>query len=209
MIDWYVEGVEFGNCSCAWGCPCQFEDRPTGGFCRGIGIVRVDKGHFGAVRLDGLNAAMIYAWPGAIFEGDGTMQIVIDERADEGQREALSTILHGGETDEAATHWWVFHAMSATVHPVLYAPIAFEMDIAARTARASIPGILEATGQPIRSPVTGGPHRVRIDLPNGIEFDMAEVGMASARVRAAIELDLADSYGQFNRIRHTGRGRVR
>lgn len=209
MIDWYVEGVEFGNCSCAWGCPCQFEDRPTGGFCRGIGIVRVDKGHFGAVRLDGLNAAMIYAWPGAIFEGDGTMQIVIDERADEGQREALSTILHGGETDEAATHWWVFHAMSATVHPVLCAPIAFEMDIAARTARASIPGILEATGQPIRSPVTGGPHRVRIDLPNGIEFDMAEVGMASARVRAAIELDLADSYGQFNRIRHTGRGRVR
>ena len=24
MVDWYVEGVEFGTCSCDYGCPCQF-----------------------------------------------------------------------------------------------------------------------------------------------------------------------------------------
>lgn len=209
MIDWYVEGVEFGNCSCAWGCPCQFEDRPTGGSCRGISVTRVDKGHFGPTKLDGLKAAMIYSWPGAVFEGNGTMQTIIDERADAAQRQALLTILHGGETDEAATHWWVFHTMSSTVHPPLFKPIDFEMDIEARTARVSIPGVLEATGQPIRSPVTGGPHRVRIDLPDGIEFDIAEVGTASSEVRGTIALDLKDSYGQFNRIRHTGRGRVR
>ena len=25
MIDWYIEGSEFGNCNCSFGCPCQFE----------------------------------------------------------------------------------------------------------------------------------------------------------------------------------------
>ena len=30
MVDWYVEGVEFGNCNCDYGCPCQFDRaRPT------------------------------------------------------------------------------------------------------------------------------------------------------------------------------------
>ena len=35
-----------------------------------------------------------------------------------------------------------------------------------------------ARGEPIRSPVSGQPHRVRIDIPNGIEFELAEIGSA-------------------------------
>ena len=23
LIDWYVEGIDFGNCNCDWGCPCR------------------------------------------------------------------------------------------------------------------------------------------------------------------------------------------
>ena len=41
------------------------------------------------------------------------MQAIIDERADESQREALLKILTGSETDDMATIWWVFSAMSA------------------------------------------------------------------------------------------------
>ena len=82
MVDWYVEGVAFGNCNCDYGCPCQFERRPTHGNCRGWEVTRIDKGHFGDVPLDGLYVALLYAWPGAVFEGGGTMQAVIDERAD-------------------------------------------------------------------------------------------------------------------------------
>ena len=29
--DWFIEGVEFSNCNCVYGCPCQFEDTPTDG----------------------------------------------------------------------------------------------------------------------------------------------------------------------------------
>jgi hypothetical protein len=98
--------------------------------------------------------------------------------------------------------------MSSTVHDPIFRPIAFQIDIAARTAKVVIPGVLEATGRPIKSPATGGEHRVRIDIPNGIEFELAEVGSASTKASGAIALDLTDSYGQFNILRHSGTGVV-
>jgi hypothetical protein len=171
-------------------------------------VVHIDRGSFGDVDLAGLNAALIYAWPGPIFEGGGEMQAIIDERADERQRSALKTVLHGGETQEAKTHWWVFHAMSSTVHETLFKPIQFEVDIAARTAKVSIPGLLQSAGEPIRSPATGDLHRVRIDIPNGIEFELAEIGMASTTASGKVNLDLKKSYGQFSILRHSGMGVV-
>ena len=208
-VDWYIEGLEFGNCNCDYGCPCQFEALPTHGDCRGFEVIRIDRGHFGEVKLDGLNVALMYAWPGPIFEGNGALQAIVDERADAGQRQALTKVLHGEETDEAATHWWVFRAMSSTLHETLFKPIEFEVDLEARTARVAIPGVLESTGRPIRPPHGGDEHRVRIDIPNGIEFELAEIGSASTKATGAIELDLRDCYGQFNVLRHSGSGVVR
>ncbi|MGI9302923.1 MAG: DUF1326 domain-containing protein [Gammaproteobacteria bacterium] len=211
MVDWYVEGVAFGNCNCSYGCPCQFEALPTYGNCRGFEVLRIDKGHYGDVDLAGLNTAMLYAWPGPIFEGKGELQAIIDEQATDAQREALETVLHGKETDEAANHWWVFRAMSDTVHETLFKPIDFDVDIEARTARAVIPDVLESTGSPIRPPHSDGEHRVRIDIPHGIEFEFAEIGSATSLTGAesAVKLDLKDSYGQFNKLRHSGTGVVR
>ena len=39
-----------------------------------------------------------------------------------------------------------------------------------------LPPALEAVGAPIRSQASGDKHRVRIDLPDGIEFEIAEIG---------------------------------
>jgi len=209
--DWMIEGISFGNCNCAYGCPCQFEALPTHGSCRGFEVLRIDKGHYGGLDLSGLKVAMLYAWPGPIFEGKGELQAVIDTRADARQRTALERVLHGEDTEEAATHWWVFRAMSDTVHPTLFKPIEYEVDLDARTARAVIPGVLESTGRPIKPPHSDTEHRVKIQIPNGIEFEVAEIGSASSvsGVECAIRLDLADSYGQFNMLRHSGRGVVK
>jgi len=170
---------------------------------------QIVQGHFGETRLDGLCFALTYAWPGAVFEGNGEMQAIIDERADPEQRSALVTVLHGGETEEAKTHWWVFHAMSSTVHEPIFKTIDCEIDIERRRARVMIPGVLESSGRPIVSPATGGEHRVRIDIPEGIEFAIAEIGSASTKATGAIQLDLNDSYGQFNMLRHSRHGVVR
>jgi hypothetical protein len=143
-----------------------------------------------------------------MYLATGTMQVIIDERADEAQRKALATVLRGGETEEAKTHWWVYRAMSTTVHDPIFKPIDFEVDIERRTARVSIPALLESTGRPILSPATGEQHRVRINIPNGIEFEIAEIGSASTKAAGLIGLDLNDSYGQFNVVRHSGTGVV-
>ncbi len=205
-VKWYVEGIEYGNCNCDYGCPCQFESLPNNGDCKGFEVLRIDKGHFGEVSLAGLKLALVYAWPGPVFKGNGAMQAIIDERANEAQRKALITIVHGGETNEAATHWWVYHAMSSKVHEPLFKSIEYEVDLPARTAKVRIPGILESTGRPIISPATGQPHRVRIDIPSGIEFEQAEIASASTKATGAITFELKDSYGQFNILRHSGDG---
>jgi hypothetical protein len=209
VIEWNIEAVSFGSCNCDYGCPCQFERRPSNGNCHGFEVGRIEHGHFGDIALDGLCYALLYSWPGAVYEGNGTMQAIIDQRADAEQRKALTTVLHGGETQDARTHWWVYHIMSTTVHQPVYAAIDFAVDIENRTASVSIPGILESTGRPIVSPATGDEHRVRIDIPNGIEFEIAEIGSATTKAAGAIELNLDDTYGQFNIVRHSGTGVVR
>jgi len=210
--DWYIEGEVYGNCNCDYGCPCQFEANPTDGTCRGFEVLRIGKGHFEDVDLNGLKIALFYAWPGPISEGKGEMQAVIDENANERQRFALETVLHGKETEEAATHWWVFHAMSDTIHPTLYKPIEFEIDINEVTARAVIPGMVESTGGPIRPDHTeDSVHRVQIVIPGGIEFEVAEMGSASTKTgsESVVELNMTDSYGQWNVLKHSGSGVVR
>jgi hypothetical protein len=209
-VDWYIEGVEISNCNCDYACPCQFESRrPTYGDCRGFAAVRVDHGHFGDVALDGFCAALLYGWPGPIYEGNGECQAIIDERADGRQRRALAAIMYGEETNDGATHWWVYRTMSSTVHPPLFKRIEFDADVVRRTARIVIPGVLESTARPIHSPATGAEHRVRISLPNGIEFDIAEVASGTTKTSASVALDLKDSYFHFNALRQSGSGVVR
>jgi hypothetical protein len=113
----------------------------------------------------------------------------------------------GEETEEGATHWWVYRAMSRQVYEPLVKPIAYEVDLAARTARVSIPGVLESEGRPIQG-ATGQEHRVRIEIPHGIEFERAEIGSATTTSTGAIKLDLTDTHGQFNVLRHSRHGVV-
>lgn len=195
--EWVVKGKEFANCNCAYGCPCQFNGLPTHGDCRAAVGYQIDEGHFGSVKLHGLRAAALYTWPGPVHEGNGTMQLIIDERADAGQREALLRIMTGEDTEAMATVWWVYAAMCPAKLEPLFKPIDFEVDVDGRRARLVVPGVVEARGEPIRNPVTGAEHRARIDMPDGFEYRLAEVGSGTTKATGDIKLDLRDSYGQF------------
>jgi hypothetical protein len=137
------------------------------------------------------------------------MQVIVDERADSRQREALSRIIHGEDTEEMATMWWVYSAMAPTKLATLYKPIDFEVDIEKRIGHMSIPGIAEMTAEPIRNPVTGAEHRARINLPHGFEYVTAEMGSASSAVKGPIAMDLKNSYGQFAELHLSGSGVIR
>jgi hypothetical protein len=208
-VDWSIKGPEYGNCNCDWGCPCQFNAMPTDGTCRAVLGMRIEEGHFGDTKLDGLCWAGTFTWPGAVHEGNGTQQTIVDERADEDQRKALIEILHGRETDEMATHLAVYGATSTTVLETLFLPIEFEADIEACTARLVVPGVIESTGTPIISPFSGQPHRVKVSLRSGFEYIEAEYGSGTTKTTGEIELDFKDSYGQFAHIHLNQHGIVR
>jgi len=209
MIEWYIKGREITNCNCDYGCPCQFNALPTKGNCEAAVGYLFEEGQFGDVSLGGVKAAMLAQWPGAIHEGGGTMQAIPDKAASDAQRAAVAKIMKGEETEPMSTMWSVFSAMTETFLEPLVRPISLEIDVEERTARLSIPGVVETTAEPIRNPVTGAVHRARIDLPHGFEYRVAEMASGDTRTgaEAGIRLDLKKSYGQLAEIHlgHTGR----
>ncbi len=209
MTPWELHGREFVNCNCAYGCPCQFNALPTRGHCEAAGAIASDKGHFGDVSLDGTKVAFIFWWPGAVHEGKGKCVPIVDSSANDAQRNALLTLMSGQESDPFATMFNVYASTLETVYDPVFSKIDFDVDIDERKGRIKVDGYIDTIGEPIRNPVTGNPHRARIELPHGFEYAVAEVGSASSTVRGPINLDLKNSYGQFANLHLNNHGPIR
>jgi hypothetical protein len=169
----------------------------------------IEEGNFNDTNLDGLDWAVLMYWPGEVAEGNGTQQVVIEERSDPAQRERLRKILHGESTVPGVTHFFVYNSTMSTVLDTLYAPIELTIDVEQRVASLKVDGLVESHGTPIISPYTGEPSRSRINMPDGIHYILAEMGNGSTVARAGIELDLKDSYGQFNVLHVNQNGMIR
>jgi hypothetical protein len=209
MTPWTVKGVEFVNCNCAYGCPCQFNALPTHGFCEAVGAFHITEGHHGDVRLDGLNAIGVLKWPGPIHHGGGSAFMIIDKRANEAQRQSLLRILSGEDTEPGKTVWNVFAATLEHVHDPVFEMIDMSVDVDARRACATVAGLIDMAAEPIRNPVTGAEHRARIDLPDGFEYTLAEMGSGTSNVSGPIPLKLDGTYAQLARIHLSQSGIVR
>lgn len=208
-LKWTIKAREFSNCNCAYGCPCQFNALPTHGNCQAVVGMQIDQGFHGDTKLDGLRFAGIFAWPGAIHEGKGQAAVILEKRATPAQRDALLRILSGQDTEPGATIFQVFSTTLEKLHDPIFTSIDFEVDIDARKARLVVPGIIDGRGEPILNSVTGAEHRARIDLPNGFEYSIAEVGRGWSKTSHPIKLNLVDSYGQFAHINLCQSGIVR
>lgn len=205
-VSWKMKGRWVKNCNCAYGCPCDFNARPTHGHCEGMVGMHIDEGHFGDVDLSGLRWAAVYHWPGALHEGNGTILPIIDERADAEQRNALLTILSGKEQNEGT----FFHIVSLIVSTVLepkFLPVEFAFDLDRRTARFAAPGVFETVSEPIKNPVTGTEHRIRVNMPEGFEYSMAEIASAAVnRGMGDIKYDWPHSHSSLAHVTHTPQG---
>jgi len=189
LVEWRMRGPETANCNCDWGCPCQFNALPTRGNCRAMTAMRIDEGYFGDLDLSGLLWAGMFAWPGPIHEGGGEAFVVIDARASQAQREALLTILSGGETDPGATIFNVFATVIETLHEPAFLPIEFSLDMDRRVGSVRIDGIMNTQTGPIRNPVTGNEHRARVVLPQGFEYREAEYASGDSVATGPISLE--------------------
>jgi hypothetical protein len=209
MTPWEIKAIEFANCNCSYGCPCQFNALPTHGFCEAATAMEISEGRYGDVKLDGLRMGGIFRWPGAIHEGRGECQPYIDERADDRQREALLKIMSGQDTAPMATVFAVFFSTLEKVHDPIFAKIDFDVDVEARRGQFSVPNLIQAYGEPIRNPVTGAEHRARIELPDGFEYEVAEMGSGTTRAQGPVPLHLQSSHAHFARLHLDNNGVVR
>jgi hypothetical protein len=205
--DWRLSGDWIKNCNCAFGCPCDFNARPTHGNCRGLAGMRIERGHFGSTQLDGLSFFVVVDFPGPLHEGNGTLQAIIDERSTADQRSALFQILSGKQSAEGT----LFHIFSLIVSKMLdpiFAPIDVEFDMDGRKARVSIPGVLETENEPTRNPVTGAPHRIQIMMPEGFEHRSAEVCSARIASTGGIKFEVPQGHGSLATVVQTPQGLV-
>lgn len=209
MTYWKLKGRELANCNCDYGCNCQFGGLPDKGSCQAVVGIAIDEGVHGDTDLSGLNVAAVFRWPGPIHEGKGECAAFVDERASEAQRHSLLTILTGGDTDPFATVFAVFASTIETMHPPGFVPIEFEVDVEGRKGRLRVPGHIEMDGEPIRSPINGAEVRAQIRLPEGFEYEVAEIGAGTSRSMAPMRLDHGPSYGQFAHLHLDSHGVVR
>ena len=65
-------------------------------------------------------------------------------------------------------------------------------------------------GEPIRNKVSGEESRAQIVLPAGFEYEVADIGSASSRtIGGPMQVEFADSYGQFANLHLDSHGVVR
>ena len=95
--NWRIVGDWWDLCNCAIGCPCNFGSDPTLGYCEGVLTWLIRDGHFGDVKLGGRDLAvvLIIHFEGNVMNKNREFGFLIDDRADDSQRDALRRIFTG------------------------------------------------------------------------------------------------------------------
>ncbi len=205
--NWLIEGKYVEYCSCDLGCPCESMADPTYGYCTGLVGFTIDNGFCEDVRLDSLTVLGTFYFPRAIHHGQGVFQPIIDERADEAQRNALFYIL-SGEDQPVGTMFQIFSVIVETIKDPLFAKIDFDWDLEKRQARVEVDGVLQARSEPIRNPVTDEEHRMLTVLPNGWVFHEAESAAGFAKGLGAIKFDLNRRHSSLAQVAWNQNGLV-
>jgi hypothetical protein len=172
---WRLTGHHAGSCNCIWACPCQFNALPTHGQCEALLAWEIHEGSFGDVSLDGVRFGFAVHWPGPIHEGNGVAQPVVGDGASDEQRDAILAIILG---QQGGTFFEIIASVVSEVRDAVVAPIELDVDREARRGQFKLEGVGESRVEPIVNPdiPDSGEHRVRIDLPDGFEYKIAEVG---------------------------------
>jgi len=95
---WEVSGVFSEACECTPPCPCWSRGKkPTQNHCHNVQVFKIDKGHYGAVSLDGLIVVSVGVSPeGKTMEESAAQFLLaalyVDRSASEAQRNAVGKI---------------------------------------------------------------------------------------------------------------------
>lgn len=98
MASWNINGQYMETCNCTFVCPCigsNLTATPSEGNCKAAIAMHIEEGEKDGVRLDDLSFVVLMHSPKAMAEGDFTVGLIVDERADDAQLAAIVDIASG------------------------------------------------------------------------------------------------------------------
>jgi hypothetical protein len=138
-------------------------------------------------------------WPGAIHEGNGEALILIDEHADDRQREAIATLVKGN----AGGPWGVL----AWTWPAIHGPksVLYVIEQDGINMRIQAGDSLEVESTTIKNPVTGAEVHPGVVLPEGIIVKRADLGASKVFcVKDEISMDHSGQYTAVGSFEYSG-----
>src|SRR5438067_1303759 len=93
MTYWEFKGRELVNCTCEYGCNCQFNALPDKGHCHAVAAVHVDEGNHGDTRPNGFEYEVAEIGSASSLTTGGPMEIEIESKY--GQFANLHLSSHG------------------------------------------------------------------------------------------------------------------
>lgn len=190
---WQLSGEYMESCNCDYLCPCIYtnsEGAVTRDNCTAVLVFRIDRGRSGNIGLDGLCFALLIRSGKVMADGGWSFACVVDERADDDQRSALSAIVSG---EAGGTPGMIRSALVSDFRGVAFKPIDVRIDGLNRSV--SIPDIVSFDVEGVRSPLaedealyignSGHPANPRVALARarrlsvkgfGLDLDMVDQG---------------------------------
>ena len=178
---WTMQGRGYEFCNCDFGCGCNFGGFPNSkdGSCRALVGMHISTGKCGAVDLSNIKCAAVVDWPKAIHEGNGKCAFIVDPATTDQQVEALAQVFSG----QLGGMPWELLGPTFAVVGLVKARITIAGD--GPRSVFTIDGVGEGRGEQFKNPVTGEPHTVNVDLPDGFIWTKGECGQGSFRASAA------------------------
>ncbi len=165
---WQINGRYMETCNCDYLCPCPLTGltRTTHGYCIFAMAFQIDRGRYEDTPLDGLNFIVVGRTPGNMGEGNWSVGLIADDKADATQREALAAIVGGqagGPMANLAPMIGQFLGVEAI--PIMFQGEGKSWSVSAGSAvDQSIEGTTGLGGEPLHLDNTGHPVNNRLGL---------------------------------------------
>jgi len=135
---WSIQADYTDTCCCQPTCPCLFGSAPTLGHCDGITLIEIESGHYGGIRLDGIEVL-------AVYRGGNWIKFYVTDEADEAQTDAAVKLLPTFEDFFA-----VENVLEVKNVPIAVKRTAERMTISTPNTFAEIEVMRGKNGEPIK-----------------------------------------------------------
>jgi hypothetical protein len=182
---WTMRGEYMESCNCDYLCPCIYtnpQGPATNDHCTAAMVFRIDEGSCGDTSLNGLKFALVIRSGKVMADGNWVFAGVVDESADDAQRQALAAIVSG---EAGGPPGFIRENLVGDFRGVEFKPIEFSLAGLRRSTVISdvvsfeIEGVTprNRTGEPLYIDNTSHPANRRLALARSKETHVHGFGL--------------------------------